>query len=362
MGIQTTLNEVLPTSDGPWECFDTVLPARDIERLYTQGFLKIDYDIQRGRDTMTGKPVIDPKKIERWTEELIKGEAIMGQCTWNFRREETKIEYDPEGRKLVVHYGEAHVPDSAHRHRAIVEAVRSVQRGSLFDLNRQVSLRIYNVTKEDEARIFYSYNQEGKHADATRSKWLYPKENAQRLARELVRRSPHLQNNVDTIRDRMSQKNPRLCAFNTIAKAFEDHWSDVDPSGSNFDENLEWLTRFWDALALVLPELGVLDINKRREVRETSLVDSALAIQGYVALARRMKDANAPFDMLKKLAAMFFDRNKPKWQQLGILVPAVNKDGTTVLTLRNAMQTRRAMVEALSDQLGVSPVNAIAAA
>lgn len=354
MSIEINLNDVLPTQDGPWQCYDTVVTAYEINRLYKQGFLIVDYERQRGRDSMTDKPVLDGEKIERWAEELANGEAILGQLTWNFRKGKAGIVYSPAEKKLTIQYGEAHIPDSGHRHLAIVKAADSTERGSAFDMGRRFSLRIYNVSSEDEPRIFYAYNQEGKHADATRSKWLYPKELTQKLAAELVRRSPHLQGNVDTVRDRMSRKNPRLCAFNTLSKAFEDNWSEVDLTGHNLEQAVEWLLDYWNKLVQVLPQLGALDISKRTIQRKESLVDSAVAIQGYIALAGRMREAGVPLELLERLEESFFSRENPQWLELGILVPAVTKKGEKVVTIRNALQSRRAMVEAVLAKVGLA--------
>ena len=302
---------------------------------------------------MTGKPVIDDDKVTRWAEELANGEGILGQLTWNFRQGETEIHYDPAEKKLAVTYGEAHIPDSGHRHLAIVEAAKSVERGSNFDLGRKVSVRIYNVAKEDEPRIFYAYNQEGTKADPTRSKWLFPKEATQRIASEFVRRAPDLSGNVDTVRDRISRKNPRLTAFNTVSRAFEDNWEGADIGGDNFEPTVEWLIKFWEKLNRVLPQLGKLDIAKRRAIRNDSVIDSAVAIHGYIALAYRMYKDAVPLDRLEKLEPNFFDRKNPLWERIGVLASGVRKDGTKVTNIRNANQSRRAMRDALLKKVGL---------
>jgi len=41
---------------------------------------------------------------------------------------------------------------------------------------------------------------------------------------------------------------------------------------------VQYAVEFWNKLATVRPELGKLDITRRKRVRETLLVDSALAI------------------------------------------------------------------------------------
>src|SRR6266404_1957778 len=304
MAIKTTLENVVQTEDGPagFPCYDAVVTAQDIQQLFKTGFLKVDPERQRGEDTVTKKPILDQEKIARWAEQLVKGEAYLGQLSWNFRKDDTLITYDSGSRTLTVGAGAANIPDSAHRHLSVVKAAESAERGSGFDLNRKFSVRIYNVPATEENRIFYAMNQEGQKADPTRSKWLY-RVGATKLAAALVEQSTHLRNNVDTVRDRISKRNPRLCAFNTLSRAFEEHWADVNPDDAGaFAADVEAVARFWEKLASVRPELGKLDLAHRQTVRETSLSDSALAITAYVAIARKMRDQGVGLAVLDKLA------------------------------------------------------------
>jgi hypothetical protein len=191
-------------------------------------FLKLDDDRQRGIDSVTGKRILDEEKVEKWAEQLVSGEAYLGQLSWNFRKDETALEYDEKTRSLKIGAGTATIPDSGHRHMALIKAAESAGRGSSFNLDRKVSVRIYNVPASEENRIFYAMNQEGKKADPTRSKWLH-RLGATKIAGALAEQCPSFKDNVDTIRDRLSKKNPRLCAFNTLSGAFETYWADWQP-------------------------------------------------------------------------------------------------------------------------------------
>ena len=362
MPLQTYLDDVLQTQDGPWECYDAVVTASDIAELYRTGFLRIDPDKQRGIDPVSGKQVIDQKKIETWTDELIHGDAIFGELSWNLRRPDSEIQYDRDAKRLRIVRGGATIPDSWHRHKSVLQAHDSAARGSGFDVLRRFSVRIYHVTAEDEARIFYALNQEGKPADSTRSKWLYPKEIPQKIARAFVEKSPFLTaDNVDTVRDRLSRRNPRLAAFNTLAKAMESAWSDISLDAT--DDVVQWLVGFWGKLVDVLPELKKLDIAGRRAVRQNSLADSGVAIHGYIRLARRMYNADSPLSDLERLAepaeldtgeVPFFSRTNPEWARRGILIPSTRRDGSVELTLRNARQSFEAMADALTEKVGLA--------
>ena len=185
----TTSIPVLVSHDKGEDVYDTVVTARTIHRMFTHGLIEIDDDRQRGRNTVSGKPVYSQKKVDRWTEQLLNDEAVFGQLTWNFRPEETNTRYDASTQSIVIEDGSATLPDSAHRHRAIAKAVESVARGSSFDLDMLFSVRIWCVPAEAENEIFYGMNQEGDKADATRSKYLMQRSAGEKVARELVRRA-----------------------------------------------------------------------------------------------------------------------------------------------------------------------------
>ena len=233
---------------------------------------------------------------------------------------------------------------------AIARAVESVAKGSSFDLDMPFSVRIWRVPAAVEAEIFYGMNQEGDKADATRSKFLMQRNSGQRIARELVRRNTHLtEANVETVSNTLSSKNPRLTAFNTLSVACEQTFGDV--IDGEIDAVVDYLVAFWDALVDVRSELDLQPRPRRKEIRKTLLSGSALAIHGYIGLARRMRDDELDLAHLRALAGPDADRFlalvNPHWQELGIVVPGTNKRGDRTLGVRNAIQTRRAMADAL---------------
>jgi hypothetical protein len=331
--------------------------ARDIARMFTHGLIQIDDEHQRGKNSVTGKQVYKQQKVDRWTEQLLKDEHVFGQLTWNFRPEETDATYDAEQQAFVIRSGSATLPDSAHRHRAIVNAVESVERGSTFDRNMVFSVRIWRVPASAESEIFYGMNQEGDKADATRSKYLMQRNPSERVARELVRRSEHLtEANVEVVSNTLSARNPRLAAFNTISKAIEGAFREM--AVDDEQETLVYLLNFWDRLVAVRPELELMPLPERQQVRRQSLAASALAIHGYFALAGRMHAAEEPLESLEQLAAVdgeedFMALANPEWQERGIVVRTERRNGEIGLSVRNALQTRRAMADALAELLGL---------
>jgi len=360
--MKSIIEDVLVSHDCGQEVYEVVTTARDIHQMYKHGLLVIDPSRQRGINTVSNKEVVKKEKVDRWTSALIKDEAVFGQLSWNFRPDESKTYYDPDKKQFVIEHGTATLPDSAHRHRAIFQAVESVAKGSSFDLNMKFSVRIWRVPADMENDIFYFMNQEGDKADATRSKWLAQKNSGQKIAATVVRRSKHMtEANVETVSNTLSAKNPRLTAFNTMSVAFETSWSDI--AEDKIESVADWFCDWWEHLVEVRPELGKLSLAERQKVRKESIVASALAIHGLIALARRFYDDHAGFEQLAPLAdpvdidgkqVDLFSVQNPQWLELGILVPSTAKGGTS-LTVRNALQTRRVMADTLAAKLGLLP-------
>ena len=216
--MEITNDPVLVTQELRDDVYNSRMTASAIARLFHSKRLYYDPEIQRG--------LLDATKIDRWAENLLAGDAILGTITLNFRTDTTTVEgvvhsgtqVSPTDDGHLAYDGEASVPDGWHRVNAIVKAVAAAGRGAEFDVTRQISVQVWNVPAEVEAAIFYWRNQEGKKADASRSKALYQVNIGQKIAIEFKRRSPHLGDvNIETIRNWVRTKNPRLTAFNTLS-------------------------------------------------------------------------------------------------------------------------------------------------
>jgi DNA-sulfur modification-associated len=362
--MEFTTDPVLETDEMGYIVYNARFTASDIARMVNANRLYYDPGVQRAQ--------IDRSKIDRWTEKSLSNEAIFGTMTINFRTDESivdgvvhpgvELHQDADGR--VVYDGEASVPDGWHRISALVKAVAAAGRGADFDVKRHVSVQIWNVPTEVESAIFYWRNQEGKKADATRSKYLYQQNNGQRIAIEVVRRSPHLTDkNVETVRNSLAKKNLRLAAFNTISTAFEEAWRDIDLE--HVPAAVDWFLTFWGSLVSVRPELGLLSLTERQAARKENLVGSAIAIHGYIHLARLFHDTDADVAALSALAEKvtlpdgsvvdFMSYDNPEWKERGVLIPS-RRSG---LSPRNALQTRREVARAFAERCGVQAVNTL---
>lgn len=356
----TLIRDVRPLKDMGHDVWDTIVTAKQLYELHQTEKLVIDPERQRGRDSVTGAEVIKKAKVDQWTEDLLDDNWVCGQLSWNLRTEDCEVAVKDHD---LAFEGQATIPDSGHRHRTIFRAMESIARGSSFDPSQPFSLRIWNVSKDLEGEIFYKMNQESDKADATRSKWLAQKTPAERLARQVVRMSQHLTDrNVETVRNNLSKKNPRLCAFNTLSQGFEYAWEDV--TDGEVDDACGWFLSYWDALVDVLPQLRRLPLPERQKARET-LVGSAVTIQGYIRVGRVLYDREVNFDVLRRFHDKhsepdgtqweLFAIDNPLWQRIGVVSPTVNKQGDTALRTRNSHQSRRATEAALLSHLDLGP-------
>jgi hypothetical protein len=333
---------------------DISLPVWEFKLQFERGYIDMDPERQRGLHPVTGKPMLDEKRVDQIAQDLLDGKAVIGQITLNYRADDPRTKFVLGDEELEVE-GIGYVVDGFHRTKAIIKAADAAV--SPLDPSTPVSIRVYSRPGAIEEPMFNGYN-DGKVADPSRRHWLFQRDLATKLARGLVEKSPHLgKANVDVVTDRLSAKNPRLAAFNTFAKAFEVNWGGKDaPTADEAEAVEEFLVRFWDKLVTVLPDLRPMDTGGRQRVREESMVGSAIAIHGYVALGKVLYDAGGSLEPLEQLNdPAWFAKTNPEWTKRGILVPALSRAGEERLTMRNAIQTRVAMKEALLAKLGLTP-------
>lgn len=356
-----TFTRAQPSWDGGKVCYDVVADSDTVHRLFTHNQLFVIEEEQRGTDPISGREVISHEKLERWVQQELGQEFHVGQLTACVRSEEGgRVDYDADGATLAV-YGDLVLSDSRQRVYTLVRCVDARQTGATY-VSRPVSLRIYpETTPEYRKRVFYDYNQEGDHADESRSKWLAPKGYAQRVARELVQRNAHLtQDNVNVVRNRVTSKDHRLAGFNTFASAIDASWGKALRSEEDVSAAVEFLIDFWDSLVGVLPDLGIKGPVDRQEIRATSLVGNAVTIYGYMAVARALfglDDPLAALDQLKELDdPEWFAFDAGHWKEIGVVVPRRDRRTGDVNGWRVAMsfQTRKAMAEAMLAKMSLT--------
>ena len=400
MAIQPTFEDVVFSQDGGEDVVEIVTTMQDIVDLHNTGRLEIKNarpmhekkTLKSGREKYAGTD----DRLKNWVDQLIRNKGVLGNLSWNFDPNETDVDLDMKNRRLTLKSGTITTPDSATRHRAIIEAAEAVPR--TIDLSRKVSIRGWFVPRQAEGQmsdkltfeqVFDSYNQDGKPVNATVAKYNYQRDEIAKLVRKVFEESPHLTvENVETVQNSISKSSSKLVAYNTLHTGFDNNWKIDLNNQEDLDREAKWIVAAWNDLVEALPEVGRVGKAAAQKLRETSVVRSAVLVHAYIALMCEIRDIDgSPADYFSRLPGKvtltadsvetvfnkhgdigprfhkgevvdFFSYGNPLWQQTGMLLP--NEDTKTHLTkmgMFNARQQRNAVITALRDRVGLPDKN-----
>jgi DNA-sulfur modification-associated len=208
-----------------------------------------------------------------------------------------------------------------------------------------------------EGNYFVDKNQRPKPTALSKACDLATFDNLSLLAKKVIEKSTNLQGNVNRVTDRLAQSNPQVVTLSTLQemmKLYSPHESLEETEVAGL---ADIAASFYDLLASVRPELGLLEIKERRLVREQLLSDSAVMMHGYAAL---MKDFHKDLITTGTVAATDVWRRKlgrlrkqnvysfgawsgdlfvkinPLWQRVGVVKPGKSEDTLTVVNTGGA--------------------------
>jgi hypothetical protein len=396
MTTQLVFDTAFISSDGGEDVFEIRTTVREIVSLYESGILEVGNIRPDHAKVITKRGERFKRTSERqkrWTEQMSRGRGILGNLSWNADPDHNEIEWDEEaGRLTVKGRGDAEpalrTPDSATRHRAILDAARAPM--PTIDLDRRVSVRLWLVpvdsTSPDElgeAAVFDSYNQDGLAVNATVAKHAFQRDGLERLVRELVYQSPHLGlDNVETIQNSVARESSKLVAYNTLYTAFKDGFTRAVEEPEAWAAERDWLLQYWDNLVAAVPEVGRVSLAQRKEYRRDSVAGSATLVHAYVRVADYLRSEGLDADLIGTLrdqkvtldkdglrtatdpvsgvpqplyrtgdTVSLFSPDNPRWAAVGVVTPKLEKDGSTSAEVRNAFQTRVAAASVLIEEL-----------
>ncbi|WP_428417589.1 DNA sulfur modification protein DndB [Methylibium sp.] len=360
----------------PPEIFGTfTITAEQLTDAAENGLLWTDQDVQRGvKPGLPGSPpkelslsvgypdpniyVFDTEKADAITEKLLRGDKVfLNSLVWNLRPGRFEAHWNKSDRELFLYTGKIYLPDSHHRHQAIIKAVRAWRESPKdypkFSGAHQFKVELYFLSREDEGNYFYDKNQLPKPTAKSKAFDLTTVDALSLLAKKVIGKSINLDRNVNRVTDRLTPKNPQVVTLSTLRemmKAFAPN-EDLD------DVELEGLAtvaaQFYDLLCKFRPELGVLEAAERKVVRQNLLVDSAVMMHGYAALMKDFNDDLPILGMTKAISTWnsklsrlraevvyrgrggwsgdLFDKRNPLWSQLGIVKEGRDGQKVTVL-------------------------------
>jgi DNA-sulfur modification-associated len=352
-----------------------------------------DQDVQRGikEEAPSGMPVqlplsagyldqrfyvFDPSKADNMAEKLLSGrQPYLDPLQWNLRPGAFQAYWDEAQRELYIYEGRIYLPDSHHRHQALVKALQ-IFRGAEndypnFDPTWQFTVDLYFVSRDGEKEYFFEKNVLGRAPDTSKSYDLTQQDPLAVMAKRFAELTPVLQGNVNRVTDRLSASNPQVVTLSTLHAMMETLAGTKEPTDRQLERLAETAAELYTHLAEVRPELGKVDLDARREYREKSMAAQAVLMHGFAHLMRAFSKPPEGTDevkyrdsFLKALGALaaeeiykdqdgwegdFFDRENPLWQRIGVL----QRTSTGRLTVSNTRQTREQAGRVLLERLAL---------
>ncbi|HEX3882992.1 MAG TPA: DNA sulfur modification protein DndB, partial [Stellaceae bacterium] len=211
--------------------------AEELADAAESGLLWTDQDVQRGIQPgvvptpprelciADGYPdsgyVFDAKNADEIVEKLLNGEKLfLNPLVWNLRPGTFEAYWDNENRSIYLYSARIYLPDSHHRHQAILKAVRT-WRGAQAEYPRfsgaqQFKIELYFLNREDEGNYFFDKNQLPKSVAKSKAYDLTTVDDLSLLAKRLIENSPNLEGNVNRVTDRLIGKNPQVVTLSTL--------------------------------------------------------------------------------------------------------------------------------------------------
>ena len=347
--------------------YEGIFTADWIDEAEAEGYLELKGNIRPDWQDGARMSAKTKRKVDRWTEELLQNNAVMGNLSIRLNPSEAvwEVEQDEDGDWILRLYEGSFDTgvDSQSRFTSVLKARRNPL--GTFRGDTKFSVRIWMADDDLAARVGSDYNTRGDKVNDTAAKFAYQDNAEKRLARMLLEGSPHLGvDNVEVLKNTVSASSSKLFAFNTLTQAVEAYWQGDPVNAEEEKLQAEFLVKFWDALVGVRKEFGRLGKTARQELRGTSMAGTALSIHGVIAVANEVylqgldpKNVLAPLGEPVYYGGKgvdYFSYENPIWMKIGALVNAVGKDGEERKTLRMSFQTRAAVANELKARTGIA--------
>jgi len=392
-------DDVQITGDGPDVIATFTVTARQLVDAAKTEMLWTDQDVQRGvRPEVTSKVekelslskgypspdtyVFNSEAADDMTEKLLRGQRLfINPLVWNLRPSSFDAFFDAQERKIYIYDGKIYLPDSHHRHQAILKAAAIFKSASNeyphFDLNKQFKVELYFLKKVDEGNYFFDKNQRPTPTAKSKAYDLTSLDDLSVLAKRVIDLTPSLSGNVNRVTDRLTAQNPNVVTLSTLRETLK-HAADSEGLDESEIEGFATVASgLLQLLTMVRPELGHLPLADRKQVRALSLVDAPIMFQGYSALISDFNTDVAKLGLLKaterwrsllqKLAPTvgytedtwkgdFFEKANPLWNRLGIVKSGLSGRPTVSNNRAARIQTMRALRAAVANETGSTDI------
>jgi hypothetical protein len=327
------------------------------------------------------KYIFDAKNADEIADKLLNGEKLfLSPLIWNIRPGAFEAYWDEKAESLYIYTGQIYLPDSHHRHQAIVKAVRTWRSARRdypkFSGSREFKIDLYFLSREDEGNYFFDKNQRPKPTAKSKAYDLTTLDDLSLLAKQVIEHSKNLAGNVNRVTDRLTAGNAQVITLSTLREMMKSFASSDELDESELGGLAAVAAEFYDMLTRVRPELGVQSIAARRSIREKLVVDSAVMMHGFAALMRDFNDdlaklgtSKARTEWGKKLAALssskeykldrwkgdLFEKANPLWRLIGVVKPGRDPKKLTVLNTGAARGECGRVLRQLLSVIGQGP-------
>lgn len=377
-----TLRNVQWTKES--DLFGTVtLTLEQIADATESHLLWTDQAVQRGlqptapRDTARELPVadgypdsnryvFDGKNADSMTEKLLMNEKLfLSPLVWNLRPGSFEAYWDDEAGVLYFYQGKIYLPDSHHRHQAILKAARAYRDHPAsfpsFRPSMQLKVEVYLLDQTGEGDYFFDKNQRPKPTALSKAYDLTSSDDLSMLAKRVLRDSPDLDRGTNRVTDRLGKKAPHFVTLSTLREAMRTFAGGTEVTETEMEGLASIAAEFFAMLSDVRPELRSVTSQQQRD---GSLASAGVMFHAYAHLMRDYREDIATLGAraakarwqgaMKQLSpdaiaangwsGDFFDVANPAWLQAGI---TRRNARTGRLDVVNTGGTRRAAADVL---------------
>lgn len=312
MRFPLTIPDVLHVAEGE---YTFVADALFVAELLENRLLNYEYEIQREPtrikrgDKVILRPTTNMKNIKEMVGLMLKDNLFRTQLIFNAELGSAdsgeELSYDPDDRTLTINAGtKLDILDGYHRCMATKEAARKNS-----ELGYVWQIKINNASLA-EAQKGQAQIAKAQPITTVRQKELEEARQSDKVVKQL-RIDSELQNKISS-KPRPNYAAGEVVSSSVLADAIDREFK----LKKNFEvvPVAEYLKDFFSHLFGYFPEAFEDNIQK---VRSESLINANTMFNGYILLAKRMKDSNIPLTHLKDILNQIdFSRKSDNWKDI----------------------------------------------
>jgi hypothetical protein len=285
--------------------------------------------------------IFDAKNADSMTEKLLSNDKLfLSPLVWNLRPGSFEAYWDDASSQLFLYRGKIYLPDSHHRHQAILKAARAYRDHPSsypeFRPSMQLKVELYLLDQAGEGDYFFDKNQRPKPTALSKAYDLTSSDDLSRLAKAVLESSSDLDRGTNRVTDRLGKKATHFVTLSTLREAMRTFAGGTEVTSVEMEGLASIAAEFFEMLSSIRPELQSSTLQADREGK---LASTGVMFHAYAYLMRDYKDdiaklgaRRAKAKWAKALAGLspqntyragpwsgdFFDVDNPDWLTAGI--------------------------------------------